>query len=105
MGFQWSDLNPANWFKFFGGIAINQIISAFFYILDMILNAIVTLFNIVMAFGMSTFEGMVVLIVNLAVAMGPLSLPVLIVGFVGITGAFFLAFGVLKDAPVVGSFV
>jgi hypothetical protein len=54
---------------------------------------------------MSVFQDIVGWLIDIAIAMGPLAIPVFVIGTALVIGVGFLAFQLVKDTPVVGSFV
>jgi hypothetical protein len=54
---------------------------------------------------MSVFQDIVGWLIDIAIAMGPLAIPVFVIGTALVIGSGFLAFQLIKDTPVVGGFV
>ena len=97
--------NPLNWPGDITSSFIHQLEGGLGYVISLLLNAFLTVINSIFGLLMSLFEGMVGTLVNTSIAMGPFALPVFSIGATAIIGGLFLAFGIVKDLPVVGAFV
>lgn len=98
-------LNPLDWPSDLSNSFISQLEGGAIYLLTVILNAFLGIFNTVFGWLMTAFEGVITLLVNSAIASGPFALPVFSIGITLILGGAYVVFGGLKDVPIVGSVV
>lgn len=100
-----SYLDPLNWPSDLSHSFVSQLEGGLLYILDLILDSILGLFNTIFGWLMTIFEGTISDLVDAAITMGPLALPVFVIGFTALVGGSYVIFGVVKDTPIVGDFV
>lgn len=100
-----SYLDPLNWPSDLSHSFISQLEGGVIYLLTVILNAFLGIFNTVFGWLMTAFEGVIGDLIDAAIAMGPLALPVFVIGFTALIGVSYVLFGLVKDTPVVGDFV
>ena len=100
-----SYLNPLNWGKDISNAFLGKVESALLYILDLILNAILSASNAILASMMSSVNFILNEIAAASELLGPFSLPAFFIAVTLIFIALDLAIGFLHDTPVVGDFV
>jgi hypothetical protein len=96
---------PWNYPKDLSNSFIHQLENGLLYLFADILNGLLTVISSIFGLIMSIFQGFIGLLVDIAIAMGPLALPVSVIGTAVMIGIGFLAFQLVKDTPVVGAFV
>lgn len=96
--------NPLNWPGDISKSFIHQVEGALGYIISLILTSFLGIINSLFGIGMTLFEGTLSKLISVAISMGPLALPVFAIGSSAFIGGLYLAFGVVKDLPVVGAF-
>ena len=99
-----SYLDPLNWPSDLSHSFMSQLEGGVIYLLTLILNSFLTIINSIFGWIMTAFEGVISMLVSVAIASGPLALPVFSIGITLLLGGAYVVFGALKDVPVVGSF-
>ncbi|MGP6221074.1 hypothetical protein [Caldiplasma sukawensis] len=100
-----SYLDPFNWPADLSNSFISQLEAGLLYVLDLVLNSILGIFNSIFGWLMLLFESLIGDLIDTAISIGPLALPVFVIGFVCIVGVAYVIFGGIKDVPVVGDFI
>ena len=85
--------------------AIQNVEAIILYWLSEILYSIQLAIESIFSLIMSVFQDTVKLFIQTSMAMGPLALPVFVIGTTLVIGTGFILFAMAKDTPVVGSFV
>ena len=98
-------MNPANWLKDLGNSFLGQFIHSFLYVFSLILQEFLVIINTVMSLAMSTFNSIIIYIVDAAASAGVFGLPIMVIGFTAVVSFGYLSFDLIKDTPVVGAFV
>ncbi|MCL5990144.1 MAG: hypothetical protein M1166_07430 [Candidatus Thermoplasmatota archaeon] len=93
----------ANAIKAGANYATSKIEDVILYLFAQFLNTILSIISDIFGFLMSVFQGIMQWIVNLAISMGPLSVPVFVIITATMIGVGYLAFALVKDVPVVGA--
>ena len=96
---------PWNYPKDLSNSFMQQLENGLLYLFAHILDAILTLISSILGLIMSIFQDFLGLLINSAIALGPLGLPVFVIGSAILIAALYLVFALAKDMPVVGSFV
>lgn len=96
---------PWNYPKDLSNAFIHQLENGLLYLFADILNGLLTVISSIFGLIMSIFQGFIGSLVDIAIAMGPLALPVSVIGTAVMIGIGFLAFQLVKDTPVVGGIV
>ncbi|EQB70180.1 MAG: hypothetical protein AMDU1_APLC00071G0004 [Thermoplasmatales archaeon A-plasma] len=100
-----SYLNPLNWPKDITGSFLSQLEHGLLYIFTLVLNSILGAMSSVFGILMDALNGIMSMIINTAMSMGPLALPVFSIIIALVIGASYVGFGFARDMPVVGAFV
>ena len=85
--------------------AIQNVEAIILYWFSEILYSIQLAIEEIFSLIMSVFQDTVRLFIQTSMAMGPLALPVFVIGTTLVIGTGFILFAMAKDTPVVGSFV
>ena len=85
--------------------AIQNVEAIILYWFSEILYSIQLAIESIFSLIMSVFQDTVKLFIQTSMAMGPLALPVFVIGTTLVIGTGFILFAMAKDTPVVGSFV
>lgn len=85
--------------------AIQNVEAIILYWFSEILYSIQLAIESIFSLIMSVFQDTVRLFIQTSIAMGPLALPVFVIGTTLVIGTGFILFAMAKDTPVVGSFV
>ena len=96
---------PWNYPKDLSNSFMSQLENGLLYLFADILNGLLTVISSVFGLLMSVFQDIVGWLIDIAIAMGPFAIPVFLIGTALVIGSGFLAFQLVKDTPVVGSFV
>ena len=96
---------PWNYPKDLSNSFIHQLENGLLYLFADILNGLLTVISSVFGLLMSVFQDIVVWLIDIAIAMSPLAIPVFVIGTALVIGVGFLTFQLVKDTPVVGGFV
>jgi phage-related protein len=94
---------PWNWPGDVSKALMSQIEHAVEYLFAQLLNTILAIVSDIFGFLMSVFQGIMQWIVNLAISMGPLSVPIFVIITATMIGVGYLAFALVKDVPVVSA--
>ncbi|MHB1440002.1 MAG: hypothetical protein ACYCSO_05130 [Cuniculiplasma sp.] len=100
-----SYLDPLNWPKDLTSGFVTQLENGLLYLLSLVLNSFLGIINSTAAIFMGLFKDMVLGLIGVSELLGPLALPVFTIGMISVIGFAYVAFGILKDTPVVGGFV
>ena len=100
-----SYLNPLNWPKDISQSFISQLEHGLLYIFSLILNSILGAISSVFGILMDALNGIMSMIINTAISLGPLALPVFAIVIAVVLGAAYIGFGFARDMPVVGAYV
>ncbi len=98
-------LNPLNWPSDLSSTFVSQLENGILYLFALVLDGLLTLTGAFMSTIIGIIEITVGGIISAAADLGPLGLPIFVLGIVGILGFTALAFKAAKDMPVVGAFV
>ena len=96
---------PWNYPKDLSNSFMQQLENGLLYLFAHILDAILTLISSILGLVMSIFQDFLGMLINSAIALGPLGLPVFVIGSAILIATLYLVFALAKDMPVVGAFV
>jgi len=85
--------------------AIKNVEAIILYWFSEILYSIQMAIEGIFSLMMSVFQDTVRMFIQAAISLGPLSLPVFLIGTTVVIGSGLIIFAMAKDTPVVGSFV
>ncbi len=104
MSYWGGNWDPLNWPSDISKTFMNELENGLSYLFSQILNSLLGLYSSMLGIAMQLFNSFLTAIVNSAISLGPLSLPVFVLGTVLLLCGAFLAFLVAKDTPVIGAF-
>jgi len=96
---------PWNYPKDLSNSFMQQLENGLLYLFARVLAAILDLINSILGIIMSAIQDFLGTLINLSISIGPLGLPLFTIGCIVLIGGLYLAFALVKDTPVVGSFV
>jgi hypothetical protein len=96
---------PWNYPKDLSNSFMQQLENGLLYLFAHILDGILGLISSIMGMIMSIIQDFLGLLINSSIALGPLALPVFVIGSAILIATLYLVFALAKDMPVVGSFV
>jgi len=96
---------PWNYPKDLSNSFMTQLENGLLYLFAHILDVILGLISSILGMIMSIIQDFMGTLINTAIALGPLGLPVFVIGSTILIGVLYLIFAVAKDTPIEGAYV
>lgn len=102
MSLSW--LNPLNWYHDITSTFLSELEHGLEYLYSLVMQAILTATSSIFGIITTALNDVLEALVDLAIFLGPLALPVFAIVVALVIGIAYIAFGFVKDMPVVGAF-